>query len=433
MLQSALKILFIIIIITIIPVVIFSYEIFSVSNKIFVSENNDSSAIKQFSEMIFSPTQSLDGEENGRINVLLLGVGGEGHNGGQLTDTIMIASIKPQENEVALISIPRDLFVQIPELGTGTKINAVKTISEKNGKDGNKILKELIEEISGLKIQYYAQLDFKGFTKIVDDAGGIDIELENDINDPSYPNFNNGYDPFYITKGWHHLDGATALKVARSRHSRMGDFDRIKRQQAVIKSFKQRVYEKYEKMDLFALKNILLDVGNHLSTDIEPKEIPRFYSIFKNVKSHKITAESIDTQKYLSRTYIGLGYTLESKSKDYNEIKNLSNNVFDLAVSDERKGLIKDEKANIEIQNGTSSPDLANTVAQDLESFGFRIINSTNINDPNFSGVKIYDNSKGLKPETLKLLKEKFSAIIADIPKTMNSNADFSVVLGNGF
>jgi polyisoprenyl-teichoic acid--peptidoglycan teichoic acid transferase len=345
----------------------------------------------------------------------------------------MIASIKPNENEAALISIPRDLYVQIPELGIATKINAVKTISEINRKDGNRVLKQIIEEISGLKIQYYVQLDFKGFTKIIDDIGGIDIELVNDINDPTYPNFNNGYDPFYITKGWHHLDGATALKVARSRHSKMGDFDRIIRQQAVMRSFKQKINEKYSILDIFALKNILIDLGDHLNTDIKLKEIPRFYSILKNVKNHKITAESIDTKKYLDRTYVGLGYTLESKSKDYSEIKNLSKDIFDIDTSDDRKKSIKDEAANIEIQNGTGSLDLANTVAQDLEKFGLRIINSTNIDTPAFSGAQIYDNSNDLKPETLKLLKEKFAATIIDNYKRINTKADFTVILGSGF
>ncbi len=433
MFRNALKILAIIIIIALIPVVIFSYELFSASEKIFVSEQSESSVIKQFGDLIFSPTQSLIGEENGRINILLLGIGGEGHNGGQLTDTIMIASIKPSENEAALISIPRDLYVQIPELGIGTKINAVKTISEKNGKNGDKILRQIIEEISGLKIQYYVQVDFKGFTKIIDDVGGIDVELEKDINDPTYPNFNNGYNPFHIAKGWHHLDGETALKVARSRHSTMGDFDRIKRQQSVIKSFRQKVYEKYAKMDIFALKNILLDLGNHLNTNIELKEIPRLYSILKNVKNHKITAESIDTKNYLDRTYVGLGYTLESKSKDFSEIKNLSNNIFDLVITDERKKIIKDEAAGIEIQNGTGYLDLANIVSRDLEDFGLRIINSTNIDGPDFSGVEIRDNSKGLKPETLKFLKEKFAANVADSADSMNTKADFAVILGNGF
>lgn len=390
--------------------------------------------IKRFGEMIFAPSNKLDGEQYGKINILLLGIGGEGHSGGELTDTIMIASIKPQSQEAVLLSMPRDLYVQIPQTNINSKINAVKAFGDRNKeKNGVELLTKTVEEISGLDINYYVQLDFNGFIKIVDDLGGIDIELENDINDPTYPNFNHGYNPFYVSKGWHRLDGTTALKVARSRHSVMGDFDRIKRQQIIIKSIKQKIYERYSKLDILSLKNIFWDMGDHLKTNIEPKEIPKFYKIIKEIKNHRITAATIDTKEYLSRTYVGMGYTLQPKTGDYEEIKKFSENVFDIEISDQRKELIKKEWANIEIKNGTGSLDLANSVAQDLEKLEYRIINSTNINPPEFSGVLIYDNSKGFKPATMQFLKEKFNAAITESPVDESSRADFVIVLGRGF
>jgi len=412
---------------------VFSYEIFSAGQKIF-SGSEDASIVKQFSDLIFNPVEKLQGEDDDRINILLLGIGGEGHNGGELTDTIMIASIKPLEKEAALLSIPRDLYVQIPGTNINTKINAVKSYGDKSKeKNGMELITGVAEEISGLDIQYYAQLDFQGFTKIIDSLGGIDVYLESDINDPSYPNFNNGYDPFYISKGQHHLDGAVALKVARSRHSTMGDFDRIQRQQAIIKSAKQEVFEKYENFDILALKEILNSLGDHLKTNVQLKELPRFYKLVKEIKNHKITAEALDTKRYLNRTYVGLGYTIEAKDKSYEKIKELSENIFDLEISEERKSLIQKEGASIEIQNGTGTLDLANKVARDLEELGYKIINSTNINPPDFSGVVIYDNSEESKSETLKFLKEKFNAVIMEGLDDGSSKADFTIVLGKGF
>jgi len=433
MLKSVLKLFLASILVLAIFAGVFSYEIFSAGQKIF-SGGEKTSIVKQLSDLIFDPVEKLQGEDDNRINILLLGIGGEKHNGGELTDTIMIASIKPQEKEAALLSIPRDMYVQIPGTNINTKINAIKSYGDKSKeKNGMELITLVAEEISGLDIQYYAQLDFQGFTKIIDDLGGIDVYLESDINDPSYPNFNNGYDPFYISKGQHLLDGAVALKVARSRHSKMGDFDRIQRQQAIIKSAKQEVFEKYEKFDILALKEILNSLGDHLKTNVQLKELPRFYKLAKEIKNHKITAEALDTKKYLNRNYVGLGYTVEAKDKSYGKIKELSENIFDLEISEERKALIQAEGASIEIQNGTGSLDLANRVAQDLEEFGYKIINSTNIVPPDFSGVIIYNNSEKLKPFTLEFLKEKFNAVIMEGLDDNSGKADFVIVLGKGF
>jgi len=414
-------------------VAIFSFKLFSAGQKIFSAEEN-TSFVKQFEDLIFNPTKSIKGEEDDRINILLLGMGGENHNGGELTDTIMIASIKPSQNEAALLSIPRDLYVHVPNSYLNTKINAVKVYGDKSpDQNGMELLTSVVEDISGLKIHYFLQLDFQGFTRIIDDLGGIDVTLENDINDPAYPNFTNGYDPFYIKKGFHHLDGATALKVARSRHSTMGDFDRIQRQQNIIKITKQKIFEKYSTYDVVLFNKMLSSLSDNLKTNLKLKELPRFYQIVKEIKSHKITADVIDTQKYLNRTYVGLGYTLQPKDQNYEEIKKLSENIFEIIISEKNEKLIQAEKATIEIQNGTGSLDLANRVASDLEQLNLRIINSTNISKPDFSGVKIFDNSKNEKPATLNFLKEKFTAILEELPTDNLTKADFVLVLGAGF
>ncbi len=433
MLKLILKLFLIVILFLALFVAVFSYEMFSAGQKIF-SGQEQNSIIKQLKELVFNPIEELRGEKGNRINILFLGIGGEGHNGGELTDTIMIASIKPQEKEAALLSFPRDMYVQIPETNINTKINAIKIFGDRNTKkNGIDLIKKVANEISGLDIHYYIQLDFQGFTKIIDDLGGIDVYLKTGINDPTYPNFNRGYDPFYIEQGWHRLDGATALKVARSRHSTMGDFDRIERQQTIIKSSKQKSFEKYSKFDIIAFKNILNSLSNNLKTDIQLKELPRFYKIAKEIKNHQITAEIIDTKIYLNRTHVGMGYTLQAKDDNYNQIKSLSENIFNLEISQERIELIRKEGADIEIRNGTGTLDLANKVARDLEELGYDIINSTNINLPELSGVQLYDNAKEQKPNTLEFLKEKFNAVIIEMPHDKSSRADFVIVLGRGF
>ncbi|MDD3190109.1 MAG: LCP family protein [Candidatus Pacebacteria bacterium] len=410
----------------------FLYEFMMASGKIFSNGKNDSiSIVKQFSEMIINPSESLQGEENGQINILLLGIGGEGHSGGELTDTIMIASIKPQTREAALLSIPRDLYVEVEGEEIKNKINAIKALGDKSKKqNGIELLEGVVEEVSGLKIDYYVQLDFDGFIKIIDLMGGVDVYLENDINDPAYPDFNRGYDPFYIKKGWHHLDGATALKVARSRHSTMGDFDRIKRQQEIIKAFRQKVYEKYSQMDIMTFRDIFISLSDNMETDIELREIPRFYQVLKEIRSNNFTAQTVNTQNYLERIYVGLGYTLGVKDAEI--AAEIGKNLFEMQLPEKTAKTIREESATIEIRNGTDSPDLANIIAQDLENMGFRIINSINIDPPDFNGVKIYRTQDCKKAETLSFLLEKFSAQ-EKISKTLDSRADFVIILGKGF
>lgn len=430
--KTILKFFAFIFLATIVFVSAFFYEFLSASDNIFSQdEEKKTSIVKRFSDMIINPSEKLQGEENGQINILLLGIGGEGHSGGQLTDTIMIASLKPQTHEAALLSIPRDLYVEVTNTNIKSKINAVKALGDKTAqKNGIELLEQTVEEVSGLHIDYYVQLDFAGFTKIIDSVGGIDVYLENDINDTAYPDSGYGYDPFYIKKGWHHLDGATALKVARSRHSTMGDFDRIKRQQEIIKAFRQKIYEKYSNADIKAFSDILSALSSNLKTDIEMREIPRFYSVVKEIKNHNFTAQTVDTKKYLQKINVGLGYTLTG---DYQAIKNdVAENLFDLQIPENKKEAIKAENALIAIQNGTGSPDIANRIAKDMENMGFRIINSTNIDAPEFGGVGIYYPATTQKPETLQFLIDKFAAK-AEARENIDSRADFTIVLGKGF
>ena len=415
-------------------VAVFFYQFLSASDNIFSADGSSkTSIVRQFSEMIINPSEKLKGEGNDQVNILLLGIGGERHSGGQLTDTIMIASLKPATHEAALLSIPRDLYVEVKGTSIKSKINAVKAIGDNTAKkNGMELLKQTVEEVSGLHIDYYAQLDFQGFIKIIDSVDGIDVYLENDINDAAYPDFNNGYDPFYIKKGWHHLDGATALKVARSRHSTMGDFDRIKRQQEVIKAFRQKTYEKYSSADIGAFGEMFLSLSQNLKTDIDPKELPRFYQVMKEIKSHNFSATTVDTQKYLRGTNVGLGSTLDTKTGNYAAINELGKNLFDMQMPGGKKALIQKENALIAIENGTGSLDIANTIAGDLENMGFRIISSTNIPESEFGGVDIYYPQSVQKPETLGFLTEKFSAK-AEVKEDNASRADFTIILGKGF
>ena len=128
---------------------------------------------------------TIEGEKDGRINVLLLGMRGENvPGGGLLADTIMLVSIKPGENKVAMISIPRDFYVKMPGTENYEKINAVYAHGMERGKEGGiEDMQRVIEEITGVPVHYGISINFKGFTELVDAIGGIEVTLDKPFNE----------------------------------------------------------------------------------------------------------------------------------------------------------------------------------------------------------------------------------------------------------
>lgn len=413
-----------------------AYGISSVGKGIFLSaQGQDGATLGQFTEMIIQPAASLKGEADGRINLLLLGVGGDGHDGGALTDTIIIMSLKPHTKETAMISIPRDLYVEVEDTNIRGKINAVKVQGDTAlGGRGSELLRQEVEKISGLPIHYYAQLDFEGFTKAVDVVGGIDVYLSKAINDPLYPNFTHGYDPFQISAGWHHLDGATALKVVRSRHD-SSDFDRSARQQEVVKAFRQKVFEKYRNWDVVTLGNLFASFSGNLQTDVEPRELPRFYQIFKEMKSQNFKTESVNLADYLQKVKKGYGYTLGLSEDKIEAAQERSRNVFEEKLTPQQQNDILIEGARVEIRSYSQDSGAANQAAEDLEKLGVRVVRSANA--PNRAETEkvttgIYTTTQNSFPVTQNFLSRALMApVTPESPEPFN--ADFLVVLGENF
>ncbi len=122
-------------------------------------------------------------QSNGRVNVLLLGTGGEGHDGPDLTDTIMVASVDVKTGDVALFSIPRDVWSNI----TQSKVNAIYALAREKGNDGLQPTMDAFSNYTGLPIAYAVRLDFAGFEKAIDIVGGITVTVDNTFDDYQYP------------------------------------------------------------------------------------------------------------------------------------------------------------------------------------------------------------------------------------------------------
>ncbi|MFC1961356.1 LCP family protein, partial [Chloroflexota bacterium] len=183
-----------------------------------------------------------DGTE--RFTILLMGWDrrpGDPPDAAYRTDTMMLVSIDPATNSLGVLSVPRDLYVNIPGYNQLQRVNSAYVLGELQQPGyGHELAQQTVMHNLGIRVHDYLIVDFNAFTTVIDAIGGIDVDVPYNISDPQYPNMYYGYDPFYITAGEHHLDGATALKYARTRHG-SSDFRRAERQQQVVFAIRDRV------------------------------------------------------------------------------------------------------------------------------------------------------------------------------------------------
>ena len=443
-----LKIILVIFITLLIGIAIFSFKIASVGKNIFQSEEDDS-ILNQIRHLVLADNKKIKGEDENRTNILLLGMGGEGHQGALLTDTIMIASIKyndDSEPEVALISIPRDLA--IPLNSSYVRINSIYAYGKMNNPNdnnaGNKMITDYISNISGLPIHYYAQLDFEGFERIIDSVGGIEVDVKNSFYDSNYPTENFGYQKISFTKGLSLMNGDLALKYARSRHGIVtdgeenegSDFARAKRQQQILTALKDKTFSVSTVINPRKVNEILNALGDHVRTNMEPWEILRLADIAQMINNDNVINKVIDQESGLLQATKGRNnaFLLMPNDKEYSEIKQVFIHIFNPEEIN-----IENNKAKIALLNGTMISGLANKSTNQLLKESYEIAYTGNTNKNDYEKTVIYDLTKGRLPDKLTSLREKFKANLAttnfieNISKNPIKNiedVDFIVILG---
>lgn len=405
---------------------------FFFSNQVLVSEQGSSSwfdkipMFKQLKHLAESANLELKGEKNDRINILLLGMGGKNHDGGYLTDTIMLVSLEPSTKKVAITSIPRDLAIPVENMGW-QKINSVNAYAEKeNPGSGGLAISQAISDLLNVPIDYYFRVDFAGFINIVDKLGGLKIYVDNDLNDYRYPvsgredaaNFESRYEHLSIEKGWQEMDGTLALKYARSRHAlgiEGSDFARAKRQQKIIEAVKDKALSANVLLNPSTLSGLIDEFKEDISTNLKVWEMIKLWQMFKDVNKEDIINKVLDNspEGLLMDSISDAGaYILSPRSGDFTEIQYFVNNVFSDAPK-EIKNKISEENPTVEIRNGTWINGLASQTAVDIEKYGFTVVHIGNSSRQNFQKSVIYDLTYGEKPSSLATLKDKTNANIS--------------------
>jgi LCP family protein required for cell wall assembly len=260
---------------------------------------------------IFKQTK-LKGEDEGRVNILLAGNSADdpGHGGADLTDSIMIASIDTKHKTGYLLSIPRDLYVDIPGYGYA-KINE----AYKDGKNdnfsgagyppgGTGLLEKTISEHFGITLHYYALVNYTALEQAVNAVGGIDINIESSdsrgLYDPSR-DLTTGKALVNLPNGPVHLDGHTALNLARARgHSSrsygyaQSDFTRTQSQRKILIGIKDKAASVSTLSNPVKLGKLLDSMGNNVDTDLKSGEMRRLYTLSKEIPSSKIASASLN-------------------------------------------------------------------------------------------------------------------------------------------
>ena len=223
-----------------------------------------------------------------RINILLVGVDKTRNRSATLTDTMIVASLDPVGRSVSLVSVPRDL-VGVP-LGNGDvfapKLNSLLGYAERNPKkfpDGPmRALEDAVGALLGIPIHYYARMEFRGFIRMIDAVGGVDIDVESAIDAPAYDNYGLGGRGWSIEAGPQHVDGANALAYARARKAAgESDFTRAARQQEILVALRDQVMRGGSL--LFDLPDLLGAVGDTVTTDLPVDRLPELAAVMEEV------------------------------------------------------------------------------------------------------------------------------------------------------
>lgn len=393
------------------------------------------------------------GAEDDRINLLLLGVGGSGHDGPELSDTILLTSFRPSTGDVGMISVPRDLLVTIPGYGL-RKINHVNAYAERQrAGSGPQATATFLGDIFQQEIPYAVKVDFRGFAEIIDAIGGVDVYVERSFTDPMYPihgmedavcgvtppvdggavsegeteveseaTGNCRYEALTFTEGWTHMDGATALKYARSRHGNNGegsDFARAARQQKIILAVKDKILSSGTLLNPRRLSDLASVIRERISTTLSLTDMLSLAQYVDDIAADSIRLHVISNGNGLVYDVTNGTYGLLPYKRDWSDFRALARDIFSpdpLANNvTQTKAMLHQAPSGglrIRVENGTGTPGLAARASELLESAGYTIVFTGNAKQTNVTQTVILDGTDGKRQADLEHIATYFSATL---------------------
>jgi LCP family protein required for cell wall assembly len=392
-----------------------------------------------------------------QVNILLLGMGGYENDAPYLTDSIMAVTIDPNSNRVMLASIPRDLTIPMnlqnpPSRIWYQKINAAYEVpytniiccvaSQFTGRTGGGYAAEHeVGTVTGLTFDRYIAVDFVAFRDMVNALGGVDVCLSTNLDDYSYPNYNNGYMPIHFRAGCQHLNGEQALEIARSRHAEQpqqsSDFGRAQRQQDIMQAIKK----KSTTVNGFAKAPQLLDaLQKNINTDMSLSDMKAIYDWGKNLPDASIVRVALTANSgaapgnLLDYGNCGLGPSVSQLCADDPSFNMIHKYLASVLIDPKTLA----EKAPVQFVNGSSSfAGLDSLVTTMFDPTGLNLADPVG-HQPS-STTTILDYSNGQFPLTAKWLQSFFGATVVPVtpasapPAAGQQTYGLVVVLGHDF
>jgi polyisoprenyl-teichoic acid--peptidoglycan teichoic acid transferase len=318
---------------------------------------------------------------SGRVTIIMMGVDNRPDEPIARTDSILVLTLNPKSGAAGMLSLPRDMLVHASLLDRDVKINTIHVLGEINKYPGGgpALLSQTVSELLGYPIDYYVRVNFDGFRQIIDLIGGIDIDVAKEIRDDQYPDNNYGYDPLYIPAGRQHMDGALALKYARTRHGD-NDYERAARQQQVILAVKDKIMQPGQLASLLPrMPWLALALGTTVQTNMP---IDKALALARNLDQVNLQSP---TRVVIDQT---MGETIPNDPKfgfilipDLNKLRAAAAAVFADAPESAGDGnavaaIPPDQLAQVRLTvlNGSAQPGLAATVATALANVGFNSV-----------------------------------------------------------
>jgi len=344
-----------------------------------------------------------DGKE--RINILLLGLDyrdWEAHETPR-SDTMILFSMDPVSLTASMLSIPRDMWVEIPGFGHA-KINTAYFLGEGNKLPGGGpgLAVDTVEAFLGVPIQYYAQIDFMAFVKFIDEIGGVDIHVREELTIDPLGSGNT----IFLKEGVQTFNGEVTLAYARARYTEGGDFDRAARQQQVIMAIRDNVLNYYSLPKLISrAPAIYADLQSGIHTNLSLDEAIKLAWLVAQVDDRNIKRAVIGTDMINFGTSPD-GLSIMKPLPD--KIRVLRDELFTTggplgpqAVQNDQVALLQSEAARVSLQNGTTTGGLATRTREYLASQGVSVVEETNASFVyGASEIQIYNG----KPYTAKYL-----------------------------
>jgi LCP family protein required for cell wall assembly len=386
-----------------------------------------------------------------RVNLLMLGYGGAENDAPYLTDSMLVASLDPAAKKVMLVSIPRDLLVQIDAFQNQpplqNKINVAYSVGIQDevyhgkrsqftgAKDrGGLLAEQTVSSISGLQFDGYIAVDFKAFRDVVDTLGGVNVCLDGPLDDYQYPNYHDGYirGGIHFKAGCQQVNGEQALELARSRHavqaSQANDFGRARRQQLLVNAIRKKATSVGA---VTKAPELMSALAQDFSTNLSLNDIKALYDWGGKLPDAAIGRVPITNQDFLNESCSTAIYYLcpVDPSK-----KMLQTYFADLFVNPGVLG----EKAPVQIDNGSRSLfDLGDRVSRTLQPLGLQVDPTQRVSPA--QQTVVYDYSGGRYPRTVRWLANYFGATVQQVstgttPPTPNPPAGgVVVVLGHDY